>query len=124
MFNQQCMICRQKNHSNSLNQLILIRNFLQQNINLNTAKDECVTNISRAFMSSTKNHCRYGLSCPQLSQLTMQANNIAISIQNDIECFIENASHGKLNELLYLTQGYFPQAYILIQEYWSKCHND
>lgn len=117
-----CAICREKNRSSSLEQLKRIREFLERNVDkdINCIEADEV-GIARAFMYSTHNHCRYGLTCQSLSNMTMEANNIAIMIENKIITFVQNADKAKLHELLYLVQGYFPQAYVMIERYWFEC---
>lgn len=120
-----CMICHDKNNSSSLEQLKRIRDFLRTHKceNLNNADNKIKRfDIANAFMMSTHNHCRYGLSCPSLLRMTSEANNIARNIEKDITDYIQNANKAELYELLCFTQGYFPQAYSAIERYWYEYH--
>ena len=120
-----CAICREKNNSSSLEQLKRIREFLERNVDKDIDSMEAdEAGIARVFMHSTHNHCRYGLTCQSLSNMTIEANNIAIMIENKIAAFVQNADKAKLHELLSLVQGYFPQAYVMIEHYWFECQKE
>lgn len=124
---EPCIICNKKNHSDSLEQLKRIKEYVQRNKKPESQKQKDIkihVNIASAFMNSTKNHCPYGLHCSALSNMTVQANHIAMDMKDDIVMFIQNADASKLHELLALTQGYFPSAYRTIERYWHKCHNE
>ena len=123
MFHGPCMICHNKNHSSTVEQLRRIREFLQR-YDLPEVEKPHGVYIAAAFMSSTHHHCSYGLHCAELSNMEHEANRIVREIENDVIAYIQTLDKGKLHELLMFLQGYFPQSYIAVERYWYSYHRE
>ena len=100
--------CMMKNHLQSLEQIC--DNFTPK---------EPVDDSRHNLMWGIHSHCRYGLTCHDLSQFDRECQQIADSIESKLIA-IAKEHDNSYYEILRLLQGYFPSVYRSLEEIYNR----
>lgn len=108
-----CMICRQKNHSSSLDRLRRIKEQFRQPVDMSNIQQE-------HFTWSIHERCKYGISCNKLQNFENESKRLIKEIEPIIVDICMKQSTNEYHKMLQLLRGEFPAVYNQTERLFRK----
>ena len=118
MFNQACMVCRQKNSNQYVDRLKRIDRLVRK-YEYNRDNDSLAVNLENSFDLEIRRHtkCKYGMgNCSYLMSQYRQGRMLIEDVSGRIVTLVYSGNSYEISELLNICRGYFPNVYRLIDE--------
>ena len=112
--NSPCFICNKPNKTSSEDAINRLNSFLRRSeVSDKTTIKGAEQDLIRAFEMSNHERCPYGLPCQKLQESESRVRRIVPEVSRMIVAYI--LSDRPARELLRHLQGYYPQAYQVVE---------